>query len=222
MHPSFLSVSAPPSTPSVIGVFRGKRVMFDCGIHPGHEGLASLPLFDHVEMASVNLALITHFHLDHCAAVPYLTSQSGFNGRLFMTHPTKAIYRTLLSDFLRVSQNADSQLYTEVDLENSMEKIEVIDFNQTLDIDGIKARETVEDDGVGSMSCCLSRFGPIEQDTSWERRCSWSTSTACGRCTRETTVASRIAICPAPISPHSSPTSVCLSATLTLSSSWVQ
>ena len=117
--------------------------MFDCGIHPGHEGLASLPLFDHVEMASVNLALITHFHLDHCAAVPYLTSQSGFGGRLFMTHPTKAIYRTLLSDFLRVSQNADSQLYTEVDLENSMEKIEVIDFNQTLDIDGIKARRTI-------------------------------------------------------------------------------
>lgn len=55
-----------------------------------------------------------------------------------MTHPTKAIYRTLLSDFLKVSQNSENQLYSEVDLENSMEKIEVIDFNQTIDVDGIK------------------------------------------------------------------------------------
>eukprot|EP00210_Caulerpa_lentillifera_P007940 g7579.t1 len=118
--------------------YRGRNIMFDCGIHPGHEGLASLPLFDHVDLSTVSIALITHFHLDHCAAVPYLIGQSDFKGRLFMTHPTKAIYRTLLSDFLKVSQNSDNQLYSEVDLENSMEKIEVIDFNQTIDIDGIK------------------------------------------------------------------------------------
>lgn len=52
--------------------------MFDCGIHPGHEGLASLPLFDHVDLSTVSVALITHFHLDHCAAVPYLIGQSDF------------------------------------------------------------------------------------------------------------------------------------------------
>lgn len=66
------------------------------------------------------------------------TFSDPLQGRLFMTHPTKAIYRTLLSDFLKVSQNSENQLYSEVDLENSMEKIEVIDFNQTIDVDGIK------------------------------------------------------------------------------------
>lgn len=57
---------------------RGRNVMFDCGIHPGHDGLASLPLFDHVDMSTVDVCLVTHFHLDHCAAVPYLIGHSGF------------------------------------------------------------------------------------------------------------------------------------------------
>lgn len=62
-------------------------------------------------------------------------------GRLFMTHPTKAIYRTLISDFLKVSQGGEGQLYGEADLENSIERVEVIDFNQTMDIDGIKVED---------------------------------------------------------------------------------
>lgn len=56
--------------------------MFDCGIHPGHEGFASLPLFDHVDMSLINVVLITHFHLDHCAALPYLIARSGFKANL--------------------------------------------------------------------------------------------------------------------------------------------
>lgn len=55
-----------------------------------------------------------------------------------MTHPTKAIYRTLLTDFLKVSQNGDNLLYTESDLEESMQRIEVIDFHQSIEVDGIK------------------------------------------------------------------------------------
>lgn len=113
--------------------------MLDCGIHPGFTGLQSLPYFDEVDLSSVDVALITHFHLDHCAAVPYLVGHTNFKGRLLMTHPTKAIYHTLLRDFVKVSRGSvDEQLYNEADLEASMAKIEVIDFQQTLDIDGIK------------------------------------------------------------------------------------
>ena len=49
----------------------------------------------------VDVALITHFHLDHCAAVPYLLQKTKFKGRTLMTHPTKAIYHSLLRDFAR-------------------------------------------------------------------------------------------------------------------------
>jgi len=60
---------------------RGKTVMLDCGIHPGYAGKQSLPYFDEIEMEEVDAMLVTHFHLDHCAAVPYVTAQTPFKVR---------------------------------------------------------------------------------------------------------------------------------------------
>ena len=57
---------------------RGKTVMLDCGVHPGRQGLASLPFLDEANLDEVDAALITHFHLDHCAAVPYLLTRTNF------------------------------------------------------------------------------------------------------------------------------------------------
>lgn len=60
-------------------------------------------------------------------------------GRILMTHPTKAIAHTLLRDFVKVSRgSADEGLYTEKDLADTLERTEVMDFYQTLDIDGIQ------------------------------------------------------------------------------------
>ncbi|GBG00584.1 cleavage and polyadenylation specificity factor subunit 3, partial [Raphidocelis subcapitata] len=123
----------------IILEYMGKRVMLDCGIHPGFSGLASLPFLDEVDLDAVDAALITHFHLDHCAAVPYLVGRTNFKGRLLMTHPTRAIFHTLLSDFVRVSAgSADEGLYNESDLEAAMARAEVIDFDQTVDLGGIQ------------------------------------------------------------------------------------
>ena len=62
-----------------------------------------------------------------------------FRGKCFMTHATKAIYRWLLSDFIKVSNIATEQmLYSEQDLETSMEKIETINFHEEKEVNGIK------------------------------------------------------------------------------------
>ncbi len=55
--------------------------MFDCGIHPAFKGMDSLPLLDEIDIDTVDVALITHFHLDHCAAVPYLLRKTRFKVR---------------------------------------------------------------------------------------------------------------------------------------------
>ena len=55
--------------------------MLDCGIHPGFTGPASLPYFDEVEMEKVDVMLVTHFHLDHVAAVPYVATKTTFKVR---------------------------------------------------------------------------------------------------------------------------------------------
>lgn len=119
--------------------FKGKKIMLDCGIHPGLNGFASLPFLDLVEVEEVDLLLVSHFHLDHCGALPYFLEKTAFKGRCFMTHATKAIYRWLLSDYVKVSNIAtEDMLYTEKDIENSMDKIETINFHQEKDVNGIK------------------------------------------------------------------------------------
>ncbi len=56
-----------------------------------------------------------------------------------MTHPTRAIYKWLLSDYVKItSLSPEDQLYDEGDLERSYERIQVVDFHQQVDLGGIK------------------------------------------------------------------------------------
>lgn len=48
------------------------------------------------------MCLLISFHLDHCGALPWFLQKTSFKGRTFMTHATKAIYRWLLSDYVKV------------------------------------------------------------------------------------------------------------------------
>jgi len=60
---------------------------------------------DHSPMLAYNLKLIyldTSFHVDHAASLPYVLAKTNFRGRVFMTHPTKAIYKWLIQDSVRV------------------------------------------------------------------------------------------------------------------------
>ncbi|XP_065168365.1 cleavage and polyadenylation specificity factor 73 [Atheta coriaria] len=119
--------------------FKGKKIMLDCGIHPGLSGMDALPFVDLIEADEIDLLLISHFHLDHCGALPWFLLKTSFKGRCFMTHATKAIYRWLLSDYIKVSNIATEQmLYTEADLEASMDKIETINFHEEKDVLGVK------------------------------------------------------------------------------------
>lgn len=135
--------------------YKNKTIMLDAGVHPGYSGLSSLPFYDEFDLSTIDILLISHFHLDHAASLPYVMQHTNFKGRVFMTHATKAIYRWLLSDFVRVTSiggggdsrtsNGDpnagsgsSNLYTDDDLMRSFDKIETIDYHSTMEIDGIR------------------------------------------------------------------------------------
>lgn len=124
----------------IILKFRGKTVMFDCGIHPGLSGLNALPVFDEVDADSIDLLLVTHFHLDHSGALPYFLTKTIFNGATYMTHPTKAILKLLFSDYVKVSNiGTDSErLYSPMDLNTALDKVKLIDYHQEMEVNGIK------------------------------------------------------------------------------------
>ncbi|GAW14857.1 Endoribonuclease YSH1 [Xylariales sp. No.14919] len=122
--------------------YKGKTVMLDAGQHPAYDGLASLPFFDDFDLSTVDVLLITHFHIDHAASLPYVLTKTNFRGRVFMTHPTKAIYKWLIQDSIRVgntsSHSTSQPVYTEQDHINSFPQIEAIDYHTTHTISSIR------------------------------------------------------------------------------------
>ncbi|GAB7359849.1 hypothetical protein MBLNU230_g7377t1 [Neophaeotheca triangularis] len=130
--------------------YKGKTVMLDAGIHPAHEGLASLPFYDDFDLGTVDILLITHFHMDHAASLPYVLAKTNFSGKVYMTHPTKAIYKHLMQDSVRVqnthtSKNSSggtdgyvNQLFNEQDVLSTLPLIQTISFNTTHTHNGIR------------------------------------------------------------------------------------
>ena len=104
---------------------KGRKILLDCGLHQGREGVQMLPYLDAINPKEIELLLVTHFHVDHCAGVPYFVEKTEFNGKIFMTHPTKSIYNIVLQDFVKVSgfSGSEEQLFDEKDVENTLNKI---------------------------------------------------------------------------------------------------
>ena len=73
----------------------GKRILIDCGIFQGEDATEAHDFgFD---PRSIDYALITHAHLDHCGRLPLLVKQ-GFQGEIVMTSPTRALMAIVLAD----------------------------------------------------------------------------------------------------------------------------
>ncbi|XP_018017803.1 cleavage and polyadenylation specificity factor subunit 3 [Hyalella azteca] len=119
--------------------FKGKKVLLDFGIHPALSGLSALPFSDHIDPASIDLLLVSHFHLDHAGGLPWFLMRTKFKGRCYMTHPTKAIYKWLLADYIKVSNlSSEQMLYSESDLEASLSRINCVNFHEEREVSGIK------------------------------------------------------------------------------------
>lgn len=122
---------------AVLVSFKGKKVLLDCGIHPAKKGLLQLPNFDAIDCSEIDLVLITHFHLDHCGALPYLWQNTGFKGRVFMTRDTKAFYKMVMNDFMKVGTTAHD-VVTKEGLLATCERIETIEYHQEKVHNGIR------------------------------------------------------------------------------------
>lgn len=122
----------------------GHRILLDCGLFQGHRAESErrnrrLPF----DPSSIDAVLLTHAHVDHSGSLPTLV-KGGFEGRVFATHATADLCDIMLRDTAYV-QNHDLRylnkrrrrrgelplepIYTEADVEETLERFESVDYD---------------------------------------------------------------------------------------------
>lgn len=120
----------------------GKKIMLDCGMHMGYQDERRFPDFSFITpdgpvTGYIDAIIISHFHLDHCGALPYLTEMVGYSGPIYMTHPTKAIAPILLEDMRKVSveRKGESNFFTSQMIKDCMKKVVAVTLHQSVMVD---------------------------------------------------------------------------------------
>ena len=139
----------------IIVNIKGIKIMFDCGVHMGYQDERKYPDFkrliskykrneDHKNKQNlknekldysqvVDLLIISHFHLDHCGALPYFTEILGYKNPILCSQPTKAILPVTLEDFRKVmgEYKGQSSILTPEQIKICVDKIQTIEVNET-------------------------------------------------------------------------------------------
>lgn len=120
----------------------GKNVMLDCGMHMGYQDDRRFPDFSFVSGNGtldehLDCVIISHFHLDHCGSLPYMSEMVGYNGPIYMTHPTKAICPILLEDYrkVQVEFRGDTNFFTSQMIKECMKKTVAVNLHETVQVD---------------------------------------------------------------------------------------
>lgn len=120
----------------------GKNIMLDCGMHMGYTDERRFPDFSFISSEGpitpyIDCVIITHFHLDHCGALPYMSEIVGYTGPIYMTHPTKAIAPILLEDMRKVSveKKGENNFFTSQMIKDCMKKVVAVTLHQSVMVD---------------------------------------------------------------------------------------
>ena len=87
----------------------------------------------------IDCVIISHFHLDHCGSLPYMSEMVGYNGPIYMTHPTKAITPILLEDYRKITVDrkgeCPSNFFTSQMIKDCMKKVIAVNLHETIQVD---------------------------------------------------------------------------------------
>lgn len=133
----------------VLVTILGKNIMFDCGMHMGYNDHRRFPDFSFVsatcDFSAIDAVLVSHFHLDHCGiiqiltpgALPYFTEICGYDGPIYMSHPTKAICPLLLEDMRKVAveRKGETNFFTSADIAKCMRKVTSVGLMEVVQVD---------------------------------------------------------------------------------------
>ncbi|XP_015369171.1 PREDICTED: integrator complex subunit 11 [Diuraphis noxia] len=118
-----------------------RNIMLDCGMHMGYQDERKFPDFSYITSDGnitdlIDCVIISHFHLDHCGALSYLTEHLGYHGPIYMTHPTKAIAPILLEDMRKhlVEYEEEAKYFTSSAIRDCMKKVTAVNLHEVVTV----------------------------------------------------------------------------------------
>lgn len=126
--------------------FEGRRLLVDCGLFQGQKDLRQknwdpFP----IDPTSIDAAILTHAHLDHCGYLPKLV-RDGFRGQVLCSSGTAALTEVILLDSAKIQEN-DAEfanrhgfskhkpalpLYGKRDAERAISQLSIVPFDATI------------------------------------------------------------------------------------------
>ncbi|OZJ05629.1 hypothetical protein BZG36_01524 [Bifiguratus adelaidae] len=120
----------------------GKNVMLDCGMHMSYNDERRFPDFTYISRTGqfndvLDCVIISHFHLDHCGALPFFTEMCGYDGPLYMTAPTKTVAAYNLEDYrkIQVERKGDTNFFTSSMIKACLRKVTSVNLHETIHVD---------------------------------------------------------------------------------------
>lgn len=143
-----------------------KRVMFDVGIHMGYNDKNKYPDFQLLKDRHgtddlnqiIDVVCISHFHTDHCAALPILTEFEDFKNPVVASEPTKCIIPYMLEDFIKLNTDRTFDFRQEMAFA-AAGKIKVIALRETQVISDMKITTYYAGHILGAVMFCVEYKG---------------------------------------------------------------
>jgi integrator complex subunit 11 len=124
-----------------------RSFLLDCGVHMGHHDRKKYPNFEFLRKelkveslnSKIDAILLSHFHLDHCASLPFLVETEEFSNPIITSEPTRAILPYMLKDFARVTKDKIFQC-NEKHVNKVMSLVETLGLGEERIINGVKIK----------------------------------------------------------------------------------
>ncbi|CAG8556757.1 2587_t:CDS:2 [Diversispora eburnea] len=107
-----------------------KNIMFDCGMHMGYNDDRRFPDFSYISKSKR--------FTEQLDSLPFFTEMCGYEGPIYMTHPTKAICPILLEDYrkITVERKGETNFFTSQMIKDCMKKVTAVNLHQTIKVNG--------------------------------------------------------------------------------------
>lgn len=120
----------------------GNQILIDFGMFQGPEEMVERN-YDLLQFHPPSLkgVFLTHAHLDHSGRLPLLI-YSGYQGKIYMTPPTKALLTIILSDSGRIAEKDMKRkpLYTSDEVWKVLNLIETVEYDEEISVGNFRIR----------------------------------------------------------------------------------